>query len=182
MNSPRILIAGIGNIFFGDDAFGSEVARRLASRLLSLPDGVRVVDFGIRGLDLTYALADGFDAAILVDATPRGSPPGTLYVIEPDPGDNDGSADADLTMQTHGIDPVQVLRLATALGGRASRVLLVGCEPGDLGTEEDPVMGLSAPVEAAVDQAMVLIDSLVANLLTEIRDRGMQSPARAASG
>ena len=80
----RILIAGIGNIFLGDDAFGVEVARRLVRR--RLPDGVRVVDFGIRGLDLTYALLDGYEAVILVDAAPRGGPPGTLYVLEPPAG------------------------------------------------------------------------------------------------
>ncbi len=85
MTPPRILIAGIGNIFLGDDAFGSEVARRLAAQ--PIPDGVRVVDFGIRGFDLAYALIDGYDATILVDATPRGGSPGTLYLIEPDPGE-----------------------------------------------------------------------------------------------
>jgi hydrogenase maturation protease len=160
--TPRILIAGIGNIFLGDDAFGSEVARRLAAR--TMPDGVRVVDFGIRGLDLAYALIDGHDAAILVDATPRGGAPGTLYVIEPDPGDARGPEDSDLLVQTHGMDPVKVLRLAAALGGQPGRVLLVGCEPATIGTEEDPVMGLSAPVEAAVDEAIRLIDTLVAEV------------------
>src|ERR1700734_1751902 len=99
MTPPRILIAGIGNIFLGDDAFGSEVARRLAAR--PMPDGVKVVDFGIRGFDLTYALLDGSDATILVDATPRGGPPGTLYVIEPDPGEAREPEEADLLIQTH---------------------------------------------------------------------------------
>ncbi len=163
MTPPRILIAGIGNIFLGDDAFGSEVARRLAAR--TMPDSVRVVDFGIRGLDLAYALLDGHDAAILVDATPRGGTPGTLYVIEPDAGEAREPEDSDLLIQTHGMDPVKVLRLAAALGGHTGRVILVGCEPATIGTDEDPVMGLSAPVEAAVNLAIGLIDSLVAELL-----------------
>jgi hydrogenase maturation protease len=163
MTPPRILIAGIGNIFLGDDAFGSEVARRLLAR--PLPDGVFVTDFGIRGFDLAYALLDGFDATILVDATPRGGAPGTLYLIEPDPGEAREPEDADLLIQTHGMDPVKVLRLAKALGGRTGRVLLVGCEPETIGTDEDPVMGLSAPVEAAVDESLRMIDALVAELL-----------------
>src|SRR2546428_8240900 len=83
MTQPRLLVAGVGNIFLGDDAFGVEVAQRLLRR--PQPEGVRVVDFGIRGLDLTYALLDGCDVAVLIDAVPRGQPPGTLYVIEPDP-------------------------------------------------------------------------------------------------
>ncbi len=167
MSPPRILVAGIGNIFLGDDAFSSEVARRLAAR--PMPDGVNVVDFGIRGLDLAYALLDGYDAAI-IDATPRGGPPSTLYVIEPDPAEAREPEDADLLIQTHGMDPLKVLRLATALGDQAGHVLLVGCEPETIGTDEDPVMGLSAPVEAAVDRAIPLIDSLVAGLLDPSRD------------
>src|ERR1700736_5676334 len=85
MTQPRILIACVGNIFLGDDAFGVEVARRLAYH--PLPPGVRVIDFGIRGLDLTYALLDGCEGPILVDAAPRGEAPGTLSVIQPDPID-----------------------------------------------------------------------------------------------
>ena len=177
MTTPRILIAGIGNIFFGDDAFGSEVARRMIGR--PLPDGVRVVDFGIRGFDLTYALLDGYDATILVDATPRGGEPGTLYVIEPNPGEPNGPEDADMLIQTHGMDPVKVINLAAVLGGQAMHVLLVGCEPETLGTDEDPAMGLSAAVAAAVDEAIPLIDSLVVKLLAEANDR-VTSPAAAA--
>src|SRR5437868_14687112 len=78
----RILIACIGNIFLGDDGFGVEVAQRLSSR--EYPEGVQVVDFGIRGMELAYTLLDDYDTLILVDAVPRGSPAGTLYLIEPD--------------------------------------------------------------------------------------------------
>jgi hydrogenase maturation protease len=159
MEHPRILVAGIGNIFLGDDAFGVEVARRLASR--PQPDGVRVVDFGIRGIDLTYALLDGYETVILVDATPRRGPPGTLYVIEPDPGGPAESGAADLMIETHNLDPVKVLRLAAALGSRVQRVLLVGCEPAPLDGAEEMQMGLSEPVKAAMEEAVLLVESLV---------------------
>src|SRR5262245_39805418 len=109
-SAARILIAGIGNIFLGDDAFGVEVVRRLVQR--PLPDGVRVVDFGIRGLDLAYDLVNGYEAVILVDATPRGGQPGTLYVLEPTREEMPDAADAGLMVETHALDPVKVLRLA----------------------------------------------------------------------
>ena len=160
----RILIACIGNIFLGDDAFGVEVVQRLARR--PQPDGVRVVDFGIRGLDLAYALLDGCEAVVLVDAAPRGGRPGTLYVIEPE-GDGQGApAPADLMLDAHDLGPAKVLRLATALGSPVKRVLLVGCEPGTLGGDEGQ-MGLSEPVQAAVEEAVPLVESLIAGLLAE---------------
>jgi hydrogenase maturation protease len=162
MNRPRVLVAGVGNIFLGDDAFGAEVAQRLTRR--PLPDGVRVVDFGIRGLDLTYALLDGYEAVILVDATPRGGRPGTLYVLEPDRGVPEAQG-AGLLVQTHGMDPVKVLRLAAAMGGQVDRLFLVGCEPTPLDEAEETPMGLSEPVRAAVDEAVSLVESLVARLL-----------------
>jgi hydrogenase maturation protease len=173
MTPPRILIAGIGNIFLGDDAFGSEVARRLVNR--PMHDGVRVVDFGVRGFDLTFALLDEYEATIFVDAVQRGGPPGTLYVIEPDPGTQGGIVieDGDQFVDTHGMDPVKAIRLATAMGGQPRRALLVGCEPATLGTDEDPVMGLSAPVQAAVGEAIPLIDSLVERLIAEQCDRSI---------
>jgi len=169
---PRVLVAGIGNIFLGDDAFGVEVARRLSGR--PQPAGVRVVDFGIRGLDLAYALLDGCDAAVLVDAAPRGGPPGTLYVIEPQLGaadgpGADGPAAAGPVLDGHSMDPAKVLRTVAALGGRPGRVLVVGCEPappaaGDDGFD-DMSMGLSDPVRAAVDEAVSLVESLARDLL-----------------
>jgi len=159
MNPPRILVAGIGNIFLGDDGFGVEVVRHLAER--PQPEGVRVVDFGIRGFDLAYALMDGFDLAILVDATPRGRPPGTVYLIEPDWEEPEVSPDPAGMIQTHGMNPMSVLRLVKAMGGESCVLRLVGCEPATLGTEEDPIMGLSKPVGAAVPEAVRLIQALI---------------------
>lgn len=153
----RILIAGLGNIFFGDDAFGVEVVRRLSAR--PLPPEVRVVDFGIRGLDLTYALLDGYETVILVDAVPRGQPPGTLYVIEPQCVANDGTPTTPVP-DSHGMDPVNVLRLVQQMGGTVSRVLLVGCEPSPEELQ-DVCEGLTAPVEASLEPAVTLIESLL---------------------
>jgi hydrogenase maturation protease len=162
MSSPRILVAGIGNIFLGDDAFGVEVVRRLAQR--PLPEGVRAIDFGIRGLDLAYALLDDYDAVILVDAAPRGEAPGTLYVLEPDTAVAP-EADAGATLfDAHSLDPVKVLRLVAALGGQVRRLLLVACEP-EVCDPEEMRDGLSPPVRAAVDEAIPLIEALVSKIL-----------------
>lgn len=157
----RILIAGIGNIFFGDDGFGVEVVRRLAQR--EWPDHVRVIDFGIRGFDLAMALLEDFSLVILVDATLRGGPPGTLYVIEADPDVGDEPAPAGSMVDPHSLDPVKVLALAKTMGGRPGRVLVVGCEPATTGLEEawDVTAGLSEPVQLAVEEAVALVESLV---------------------
>jgi hydrogenase maturation protease len=155
---PTVLVAGIGNVFLGDDGFGVEVVQRLAGR--TFRPGVTIKDFGIRGFDLAFNLLDGADVTILVDATARGGVPGTLYTIEPqlpDPGDGDGSQ----SLATHGMDPVKVLRMAQTLGGALGRVILVGCEPETFGPENEGFMGLSAPVAAAVDEAVRIIEELV---------------------
>jgi hydrogenase maturation protease len=166
MSGPRILIAGIGNIFLGDDAFGVEVARRLSWR--AWPDGVRVADFGIRGFDLAYALLDDYDAAILVDATSQGGDPGTIYTIELEcGGENEGPKAVE--METHGMNPMRVLEMAHALGGQPRRILVVGCEPETFGDQEEGALGLSATVEAAVDVAIGVIDRLVAKIGCEHR-------------
>ncbi len=159
---PRILVAGIGNVFLADDGFGVAVAERLAQR--ELPERVHVEDYGIRGMDLAYALHD-YDVALLVDATPRGEAPGTLYVIEPD------LAATDTAPEAHGMDPIQVLALAHALGGRLPRVLVVGCEPQEVmtGAEDEIVAELSGPVRAAVDEAARLVESLVQSIREEAR-------------
>jgi hydrogenase maturation protease len=157
---PRILIAGIGNIFLGDDGFGVEVVQRLGQ--CHLPAEVRVVDFGIRGFDLTYALQDGYETTILVDACPHGEKPGTVYVIEPslDAVDNQEQSMVD----AHSMNPMNVIRLARAMNAPIKRLLLVGCEPETLGGEEG-AMGLSASVEAAVDVAVKQISSLINRIL-----------------
>jgi hydrogenase maturation protease len=157
-DAPRILIAGIGNIFLGDDAFGSEAARRLGGR--HWPEGVRVVDFGIRGFDLLYALCDGHDLVILIDATPRGGSPGTLYMIEADVAEPAADTSADAAFDAHTLDPMRVLRMARLQGASLPAVLVIGCEPGDLGGEEGR-LGLSDPVAAAIDEAVELVASLV---------------------
>jgi hydrogenase maturation protease len=158
---PRILVAGIGNVFLGDDGFGVALAGRLAK--LALPAGVEVVDFGIRGMDLALALQEGYDAAVLLDATPRGHPPGTLYVIEPQLDDDEPGLDA------HGMDPVKVLGLARAMGGSPPRTLVVGCEPQTRMSLDDEaiVAALTEPVRAALDEAVKLVESVLAELNNE---------------
>ena len=170
MAPPSILVAGIGNIFMGDDAFGCEVARRLAGR--RLPEGVRVVDFGIRGFDLAYAIMDGPDVTLFVDATARGGEPGTLYTIEPDLDELNGLGEGGMMVEPHGMDPVKVLSMVKSLGGEFKRILLVGCEPATFGPAEGR-MGLSEPVERAVDEAVVIVESLVAEILEGRRSRAM---------
>jgi hydrogenase maturation protease len=169
VQKPTILVAGIGNIFLGDDAFGVEVVRRLATR--KLPDAVRVTDFGIRGFDLAYALQDGYETTILVDACPHGQAPGTLYVIEPDVKTMDDSAPSQPVTDAHAMNPVSVLRMAQAMNIELKNVLLVGCEPETLGGEEGH-MGLSGAIEAAVDDAVKLVESLIDKILGDGLDKG----------
>jgi hydrogenase maturation protease len=161
---PTILVAGIGNIFLGDDAFGVEVVRRLAGR--KLPDAVRVADFGIRGFDLAYALQDGYETTILVDACPRGEPAGTLYVIEPDLKALDNPGAPPVAIEAHAMNPESVLRMAHAMNIEVKNVLLVGCEPETLGGEEGQ-MGLSVPVQASVEEAVMLVESLILKLTSK---------------
>ena len=161
MTSPRILIACIGNIFMGDDGFGVEVAQALAAR--NLPDEVRLVDFGIRGFDLAYALLDGYDVTIFVDATSRGEAPGTLYTIEPDLDELEALDPQAMMVEPHGMNPMKVLAMVKSMGGNFKRILLVGCEPETLGPEEG-LMGLSEPVQRAVDEAVSMIELLVTGI------------------
>jgi hydrogenase maturation protease len=158
----RILIAGIGNIFFGDDAFGGEVIKELAKS--SLPERVEAVDFGIRSYDLAYAIMDGYAATILVDITARGEPPGTVYLIELDQekiGDLEGAVP-----DGHSLDPVAVLRLTQSLGGHIEKLYLVACEPAVLETDDGHI-GLSKPLLAAVPEAVRMIQRLVDQLRSE---------------
>lgn len=150
-----ILVACIGNIFEGDDGFGCEVARALANRP-TMPD-VRVVDFGIRGLDFAYALADGPDLTILVDSVSRGGVPGTLYTIEPDLTNLDDSI---AIVDGHGMPPLAALKGARAMGAKLERVLLVGCEPVDL-RESEGRLGLTPSVADAVATAATIVQDLI---------------------
>jgi hydrogenase maturation protease len=153
----RILVAGIGNIFLGDDAFGCEVAKELGRQ--SWPENVRVVDFGIRGFDLAFAILEGYEVTILIDATSRGDAPGTLYTIEPDLGELEG-LEIDAIPETHGMNPLKVLKMVKAMGGELKRVLLVGCEPATFGPEEG-LMGLSPEVQVAVPAAVRMVETLI---------------------
>jgi len=154
------LVGGIGNIFLGDDGFGVEVVRRLAERPRR-PD-VHIADFGIRSLDLVYALADGYHDVILVDAMPRGQPPGTLYVVEP-PRVSDSPPQGPTTgLAAHEFGPAQVLAMAAAFAANPlSRVRVVGCEPALIPPDGDVLVGLSEPVAAAVDRAVELVEELL---------------------
>jgi hydrogenase maturation protease len=162
--SKRILVAGVGNVFLGDDGFGVEVVKRLAGR--ELPEGVEVVDFGIRGMDLAYALQEDYEVVIFVDATPRGREPGTVYLIEPEIEE-----DGEVSLDTHGMDPTKVIKLSRALGARPTRTLVVGCEPQVVSGEDydDMLMELSEPVQAAVEEAVRLVESLVEKIDKEVR-------------
>ena len=156
--TPSILIAGIGNIFLGDDAFGVEVVQRLAN--CKLPDRVKAIDFGIRGFDLACALLDGSDVTVLVDACPRGGTPGSVYVIEPDLSSLDRQEAQQSFVDAHSMNPLNVIRLAKSIRGELKRIVLVGCEPATLGPEEGH-MGLSDPVATAVGVAETVVQSLV---------------------
>ena len=163
MSNLKILIAGIGNIFNADDGFGVEVVQRLQDRLL--PDGVHVVDFGIRGFDLAFALVDGYQAAILVDALQRGETPGTLYLFEPDMAHLDEMPQVNL--EGHGLHPARVLKLANLYGSLPEKILVVGCEPTVTTFSQEGQIGLSPPVQANLDAAVRLIESLVQKLQQE---------------
>jgi hydrogenase maturation protease len=147
-----VLVAGVGNIFLGDDGFGVEVARRLSAE--PLPANVRVADYGIRGVHLAYQLLEGYDTLILVDTISRGNPPGTVSLIEPDLTRPPGG---DPLMDAHDLDPASVLGLVRHLGGRIDRVLVVGCEPQDM----QECIGLSEPVQRAVDEAARMVRELL---------------------
>ena len=163
-----LLVAGIGNIFHGDDGFGVAVARELAK---SAPHAlIDVVDFGIRGLDLAYALTSGCRKALLIDTVQRGGAPGTLYLIEPEVAAPDES-----DLSPHQVDPASVLRLARIIGGDCAEVMLLGCEPETFGDPDEGLMSLSAAVAAAIAPAAAMASDLLAHW---IRDT---TPARAGN-
>jgi hydrogenase maturation protease len=154
---PHILVAGIGNIFLGDDGFGCEVARMLATE--SLPPGVKVVDYGIRGLDLAYALLEPYDTVIFIDAIARGGSAGTVYLLEPS-----GEATTDISLDPHSMDPLHLLAMAGSLGEIAARIFIVGCEPQDFGDELEGRIGLSRTVAGSVTEGVRAVLDLVASI------------------
>jgi hydrogenase maturation protease len=161
--SRGVLVAGIGNIFFTDDAFGVEVAGRLAGR--TLPPGARVEDFGIRGLHLAYELLEGYDGLILIDAVPMGEPPGTLAVIAPE---MDGASmtldDGAPVVDAHTMSPDVVLASLARLGGSVEKIFIVGCQPANL----QEGMGLTPAVAAAVDAAVEMCCQLVSEIVQPV--------------
>ena len=161
----KTLVAGIGNIFFGDDAFGVEVAGRLAGR--ELPAGVRLGEYGIRGIHLAYELLEGYDTLVLIDAVPIGQPAGTVAVIEVDM--DDVVSAGDVGIDAHTMSPASVLGTLGHIGGRVERVLVVGCQPESI----EERIGLSAPVAAAVE---VAVDEVVKvlDVLTSVTTVGKE--------
>jgi hydrogenase maturation protease len=148
----RVVVAGLGNIFLGDDAFGVEVARRLSGR--RLPDDVRVIDVGLRSLHLGYELAEtSCETLILIDCVRRGHAPGTLYVLEPD-----DLNDEQPVLEGHAVRPEHVQGIARRLGTQCGRILIVGCEPARF----EPASALSGPVAAAADEAVRMVCELCA--------------------
>jgi hydrogenase maturation protease len=161
---PRVLMAGIGNIFQSDDAFGVEVATLLATR--PLPPGVRVEDFGIRGVHLAYELLEGYDGLIIIDAVPMGEPAGTLAVIEPEldaVGTNETAGEV-AVVDAHTMSPDVVLATLRRLGGTVEKILIVGCQPADL----QDGMGLTTAVAAAVEEAAQLCLQLVSEMVEPV--------------
>lgn len=151
----RVLVAGIGNVFLGDDGFGVEVVRRLNHE--SLGEHVDVKDFGVRGVHLAFEVADGaYDRIVLVDATPRGGTPGTLYAIEPEL-DAEAEHEVALGADAHSLTPALVLAWIRRIAGAVPRTTVVGCEPESL----DESMELSKPVSAAVTGAVQMVRELV---------------------
>jgi hydrogenase maturation protease len=172
VQKPTILVAGIGNVFLGDDAFGVEVVRRLADT--QLPASVRVSDFGIRGFDLAYAFQDGYETVILVDACPHGKSPGTVSLIEPELTELEDPTSKQAP-DAHTMNPMNVLHMARAMNIELKNVLLIGCEPETLGGEEGQ-MGLSPTVAASLDSAVKLVESLIEKILrSESKSVGLGS-------
>ena len=158
----QILVAGVGNAWLQDDAFGGECARRLEAA--GAPDGVTVMDFGTGGLDLAYELMRGYDALVLLDASRQGGEPGTLYVLEPELSDYAPSIEDGEMISPHHMDPATVLRFVAAVGGFSGKVVVIGCEPGEV---EEVGLGLTAPVEAAMERALALVGETIAELRTD---------------
>jgi hydrogenase maturation protease len=152
--SGRTLVAGVGNVFLRDDAFGVEVVRLLAGR--PPQPGVLIKDFGIRGVHLVYELLDGYDLFVLIDAAPRGEAPGTVTVLEvelPSPEELPQPV-----IDAHSLTPDAIFGLLASLGGHPGRNIVVACEPADV----DPGMGLTEAVQAALPHAVRAVEDILA--------------------
>ena len=161
-------MAGVGNAWLRDDGFGGEVARRLEQR--DLPDGVAVMDVGTGGLDLAYEVMRGYDALVILDVSRQGGDPGTLYVMEPDETEVQGSIEDGEVINPHGMDPQTVLRFVKSLGAWPGRVVVIACEPAQV---EEMGWGLSAEVREAVERAV----DLVVETVDELRAAAALGPA-----
>ncbi|MDX6685816.1 MAG: hydrogenase maturation protease [Baekduia sp.] len=158
----QILVAGVGNAWLQDDAFGGECARRLEAR--GVPSGVTVMDFGTGGLDLAYEIMRGYDALVLLDASRQGQKPGTLYVLEPSIEDMAGSIEDGDVINPHGMDPQTVLRFVSAIGGFSGRVVVIGCEPGEV---DEVGLGLTPEVDDVIERAVALVRETLEDLRTD---------------
>ena len=158
----QILVAGVGNAWLQDDAFGGECARRLEAA--GVPSGVTVMDFGTGGLDLAYELMRGYDALVLLDASRQGGEPGTLYVIEPQLSDYAGAIEDGETISPHSMDPATMLRFVSAIGGFSGKIVVIGCEPGEV---DEVGLGLTPPVEGAVERALELVRETIETLQSD---------------
>lgn len=157
-----ILVACIGNIFLGDDGFGCAVAQQLAT--MEIPPQAKVIDYGIRGLDLAYALLDSYEAVILVDAIARGGAPGTVYLLQPIASEKDASSE--VSLDPHSMDPMSLMAMARSLGEITAEIYIVGCEPLDFGDEMEGRMGLSEIVQASVPEAAQAVVELIGRIYT----------------
>jgi hydrogenase maturation protease len=158
----QILVAGVGNAWLQDDAFGGECARRLEAQ--GVPSGVTVMDFGTGGLDLAYEIMRGYDALVLLDASRQGGEPGTLYVLEPSMEELSGPIEDGDVINPHGMDPQTVLRFVGAIGGFSGRVVVIGCEPGEV---DDVGLGLTPAIATAVERALQLVGETIDELRTD---------------
>jgi hydrogenase maturation protease len=158
----QILVAGVGNAWLQDDAFGGECARRLEAR--GVPSGVTVMDFGTGGLDLAYEIMRGYDALVLLDASRQGGEPGTLYVLEPSMEELAGAIEDGDVINPHGMDPQTVLRFVAAIGGFSGRVVVIGCEPGEV---DHVGVGLTPAIEGAVERALEVVSETLEELRTD---------------
>jgi hydrogenase maturation protease len=171
----RILVAGIGNAWMKDDAFGGKVAERLTGG--ALPEQAAVFDFGTGGLDLAYEVMRGYDALVLIDISRQGGEPGTLYVMDAEPDDLEPIADGEM-LSPHGMDPETVLRFVKAVGGWPGRVRIVACEPAVV---EEMGLEMSPAVQAAVERATDVVKETVAELLTDEAYAGSAEQAEGAA-